>query len=187
MLCVWLCRGLFLSVTNIGWTFCVQEMYFVFLLDSLCELFCDIRHLGDGAVQKECKLVWGIQFMCLQTSFRRHENHKNYIDTFLHLKILPWHAWILLCLEMPYRWQFLKKYSHTFVLLCSINCLDQMEIVLFMSCLWDIKGKAPASYQSLLMLTGCQGMGSWQECGCKIDLTCVCVCVRVSVSVEMWK
>lgn len=52
-----------------------------------------------------------------------------------------------------------------------------MEIVLFMSCLWDIKGKAPASYQSLLMLTGCQGMGSWQECGCKIDLTCVCVCV----------
>lgn len=57
MLCVWLCRGLFLSVTNIGWTFCVQEMYFVFLLDSLCELFCDIRHLGDGAVQKECKLV----------------------------------------------------------------------------------------------------------------------------------
>lgn len=39
-----------------------------------------------------------------------------------------------------------------------------------MSYLWDIKGKAPASYQSLcLMLIGCQGMGSWQERGCKFD------------------
>lgn len=35
----------------------------------------------------------------------------------------------------------------------------------------DIKGKAPAPYQSLLMLVGCQEMGSWQECGYKLDFT----------------
>lgn len=44
-----------------------------------------------------------------------------------------------------------KKESHTFVLICSYNCLDEIKIVLFLSYLWDIKGKAPASYQSLCL------------------------------------
>lgn len=125
-LCVRLCRGMFFFCHK-HWLdiLCTRNVFF-FLESFMWVCFCDICHLGDGAVQKECTLVWGIHCICLQTSFRKHENHKkNYIDTFLHLNILHWHAWILSCLELSFRWRFLKKkYSHTFVLMCSYNCLD---------------------------------------------------------------
>ena len=95
----------FLSQTWAGHSV-YKKCFFFFLRILLCEFyFCDICHLGDGAVQKECTLVWGIHFICLRTSFRKHENHKNYNDTFYCTWIVSIDMlWILSCLKLSLRW-----------------------------------------------------------------------------------
>lgn len=56
-------EGCFFSVTNIGWTFCVQEMYFSFS-NPLCEFyFVTFAIWGMGLYKKECTLCLRYPFL----------------------------------------------------------------------------------------------------------------------------
>lgn len=128
--CIEGCLFVFFFVTNIGWTFCVQEMYFSFL-ESFSEFFVTFAIWGMWLYKRNVRLFEvSILSACRPVSesmkIIKKEKKKNYIDTFLHLNILHWHAWILSCLELSFRWHLKKKkkQSHTFVLLCSYKCLD---------------------------------------------------------------
>lgn len=62
----------------------------------------------------------------------------------------------------------------------SINRFQTTGVALFTSCLWDIKGKAPASHHACQRSQAVDERGSLRECGCKFNLClCVCACERV--------
>lgn len=44
-----------------------RKMSFFFLFFQKCEIWCVVRRLGDGAVQKECKLIRGIPFLLIRS------------------------------------------------------------------------------------------------------------------------
>ena len=150
---------------------------------------------GWGLYKRNVRFVWGIHFIRLQTSFRKHENHekRTTLTHFLHLKTPHDTLGSSPAKSCPsdgiLKKQKEKKQSHTFVLMCSYKCLDEVKIVLFLSYLWDIKGKGTSIISKpLLILMGCQRMGSRQECGCKLHLTtsfgCVCMCLIWNVKVK---
>lgn len=69
----WLRRGLvllfsfFSSQASSGQAVSRKSILFLFFSFQKCEIWCVVRHLADGAVQKECKLTWGIPILLIRS------------------------------------------------------------------------------------------------------------------------
>lgn len=173
--CVWLFRGMFVFSCHKHWLdiLCTRDVYFTFfffsksLMWGLFFVFCvwHLPSLGGRLYKKECTFVWRYPSLSacgpVSESMRIRRTTLTDIVFYFALEYSP-----LMCFLDPHYYSpqlslfffFFedgKIRSRLFVLLCSCHCSDWMEIV-FLSYLWDIKGKAPASYQkaSLLMLHG---------------------------------
>lgn len=146
--CVWLCRGIYFLSQNIGWTFCVQEMYF-FSNPSAIFFSVTFAIWGMGRYKKRNVRLFEVSIL---SACRTVLESMRIIKTtltffFLHLNFL--HLTRLdpllprVVLQMA---RLKKKCSHTFVFVFR----REFRLKSFcLSCLWDSKGKAPASYQKL--------------------------------------